>query len=626
MANVLTELIPASSLDIYPVYNFELTIKQLAQLGLNKNVAMAIHKLDKAGYSAYLKIINNNGLLLEMNNVLNIGDAKTVSEMLRLHHTIVTHNFDVLIENLFTMAHFKSRLKTLICFRLYNFYMDPQPISIFRAIYDCVLYEADKAKHDTSLIIETPANVHIAEEIESLNILKYKLILEYFNDFRHFNKESASESIIFNGLFINDNCMINQIKKRDLLLNRRIFFKIFPIGDIITTTGEMTKYDTIGLETEINIYEQLRKLVEFGVTPNILCSVYNGTIDGLEENFINNPKIDPVFREACIKDIITINTNNNVQDPNTIWKLTGIVMTIPGDSVLEDIIKICTNAERKQIMFQIIYTLYVFDQLQISHGDLHSGNIFIQNILPKNFSFDIYGRHYSFTTTKLVKIYDFDQSTICKNSNIRLDVNDSFTINSILNPNRAEGEFYNLVGAETNIYNKQLDLIILICYALGSSLSKVDYINLNFFNDIDVEFNNFIRYAMPGFYNGNVIGVNTIRDTYLYLLNNNESDRIEASRILNINIPKKSDPSFLGISDDILNMNWIQYSLAIRSNYGRIVKRFGEVPNNQLWIPDKIVIDKGYMLLSDYFSEYSIAEPFDVTQGTVYSIQTRLLA
>ena len=624
MADISTELLPASSFDIYPVDNFELTIEDLNQL-VNKNVSRAISKLDKLGYAAYIKIINDNGLVIGMKHALNTENEHVTNEMLRLYHTIITQNFDILIENLFTMKHFKSRLKTLICFRLANI-MEPPPLSIFRAIYDCVLYEVGQAKENTSLVIETPTNVHIAEEIESLNILKYELILEFFNNFRHFAKQSASESVVFSALFSNDKCTVNQIKKRDILLNRRIFFKIFPIGDIITRDGNIKKYDTVGLETETRIYAQLRKLVEFGVTPNILCSVFNGFIGGFENNFINNPKIDPVFRAACIKDIIAINKANDVQKPNTIWPLTGIVMTIPGDIVLAEIFEHCTNAERKQIMFQIIYTLYVFDVLQISHGDLHNGNIFVQNIPPKTFSFNILGHHYQFTTTKLVKIYDFDNATICKNSNIRLDVNDSFTINSILNPNRADGAYFNLAAAQTNIYNKQLDLIILLCFAVGSSLTPADYINLNFFNNIDPQFNNFVRTAMPGFYAVNAISNYTIRDTYMYYLSNSEPHRLEASRIFNINIPKNIDPRYLGISHEILNMNWIQYSLTIRTKYGRIVKDFAHTPNNQLWIPDEIVIDKSNMLLSDYFTDYLVAEPFDVTQGTVYSIQNRLLA
>ena len=624
MADISSKLLPASAVEIYPVDNFELSIEDLNQL-VNKNISRAINKLDKLGYASYLKIINDNGLVIDMKHVLNTEDEQVSSEMLSLYNTIITKNFDILIENLFTMKHFKLRLKTLICFRLANI-VEPEPLTIFRAIYDCVIYEVELAKQDTSLIIETPANVHIAEEIESLNILKYELILEFFNSFRHFAKQSASESIVFSALFSNDKCTIDQIKKRDILLNRRIFFKIFPIGELINIHGVKEVYNTNGLETETKIYEQLRKLVEFGVTPNVLCSVFNGFINGLEDNFINNPKIDPVFRAACIKDIIAINKQNNLKNPNTIWSQTGIVMTIPGDNVLADIFDSCTNAERKQIMFQILYTLYVFDVLQISHGDLHNGNIFVQNIQPKTFNFNILGHHYQFTTTKLVKIYDFDNATICKHSNIRLDVNDSFTINSILNPNRADGAFFNLAGAQTNIYNKQLDLIILICYAIGGSLAHNDYINLNFLNNFDPEFNNFVRTAMPGFYAVNPIANYTIRDTYIYYLSNSEPHRLEASRIFNTVIPNHIDPRYLGISNEILNMTWVQYSLAIKDKYGRIVKSFAQTPNNQLWIPDEIVIDKSNMLLSDYFTDYLVAEPFDITQGTVYSIQNRLLA
>lgn len=631
MNNISTELLPASSSDIYPD-NLVLSAEQEEQLiyqltnFVNKNVAKAIQKLDKLGYAAYLKIINDNGLVIAINNMLNTENEDIITEMLGLHHTIITENFDILIENLFKMEHFKNRLKSLILFRLLNIEA-PVPLNIYRAIYDCALYEVDKAKHNSSLIIETPANVHISQEIESLDILKYDLLLNYFYDFIHFAKDSASESIVFSAKFLSQMCTVNQLKKIDLLLNRRIFFKIFPIGELTTRFGANGKYNTSGLLIETSIYEELRKLVQFGVTPNILCSVYNGRINNFDTKFINNPIIDPAFRAACIKNIKAINTANNLQNPNTIWNQPGIVMTIPGDEILARVIVGCTNAERKEIMFQIIYTLYVFDELQISHGDLHNGNIFIQNIPPKTLHFNILGHHFRFTTTKLVKIYDFDHASICKNSNIRLDVNDSFTINSVLNPNRAEDGYFNLTSAETNIYNKQLDLIILICYALGNGLSQADYLNFNFFNNIDIEFNNFLRTAMPGFYNDNPLSNYTIRDTYLYYIRNSEPHRLEASRIFNIDIDAiHMGPRMFDIHNTILHMNWKQYSLYIREHYGRIVKSFNSIPNNQLWIPDEIVMDKSNMLLSAYFAEYIIAEPFNVTKGTVYSIQNRLLA
>jgi hypothetical protein len=132
---------------------------------------------------------------------------------------------------------------------------------------------------------------------------------------------------------------------------------------------------------------------------------------------------------------------------------------------------------------------------------------------------------------------------------------------------------------------------------------------------------------MPGFYNDNPLSNYTIRDTYLYYIRNSEPHRLEASRIFNIDIDAKHmGPRMFDIHNEILHMNWKQYSLYIREHHGRIIKSFNSIPNNQLWIPDEIIMDKSNMLLSAYFAEYIIAEPFNVTKNTVYSIHNRLLA
>jgi hypothetical protein len=623
MGDITTDLLLIPPDQMYARANTLLNVDQLVGFGLNKDLAKAIDSLDRNGYAAYVKIVNNNGLVILVNHTLNTEHDIIGFEVLRLHHTIITQNFDILIDNLFYDGGFGTRLKLFICHRLVNF-REPIPLSIYRGIYDCAMGVVLQNRHNKNFVVETPTNVHVAREIEGLNLTNYRLLIDFFTGFRYFNKNSVSESIVFSARFNPQIGQIDYIKARDILTARNIFFKIFPIGPLTLTTGAIGTYNTIGLETESSIYNQLFKLVEFGVTPNVLCSVWSGKIDRFDIDFIFNDRLPPDFRAACMPQITTINRANHAQHPEGVWGQTGIIMTLAGDNVLGDVIGTCTAAERKQIMFQLIYTLYVFDHLEISHGDLHTGNIFVQNILPKRFSFSILGRHFTFTTTKLVKIYDFDHATICKNTNIHLDIHSAFTISSVLNPLRAHGQDFNGIYAETNIYNKNLDLIILIAHGLSFGISNENYMDFILFDGRDEEFNRFLRFIMPGFYRHTPMGQRTIRDTYRELLGIVEN-RIEPSRIFNTNISGPMDINTLNISEHILNMTWSQYYMYIRNVYGRIVKNSDRVPNNQLWLPDNVVYSKGLMLLSPYFNEYLSREHIDVSRGTVYSIDGRML-
>ncbi len=260
----------------------------------------------------------------------------------------------------------------------------------------------------------------------------------------------------------------------------------------------------------------------------------------------------------------------------------------------------------------------------MSHGDLHSGNIFIQNVSPTTLNFQIRGRHFRMTTTKLVKIYDFDRSTICKNTNIKLNIRDSFTVNAILNPNRAEGEDINRLYGETNIFNKNIDFIILFAYGLMTGVDEHTLKDLYYFKGIDPDFNDFMRYCMPGFYEDNPASTETIRDTYIRLLEQRDS-RKEASRIFNYQIGRGYDFDDLGVSDEVLDMTWADYLVRINSRYGRAVKNFSAIHNNHLWIPDEIIISKADMLTSPYFGEYYTRDPINIKRGIVYSIDSRII-
>jgi len=75
------------------------------------------------------------------------------------------------------------------------------------------------------------------------------------------------------------------------------------------------------------------------------------------------------------------------------------------------------------ITFQILYTLSVFNNILLSHNDLHPGNFIIEN-KDINYSYKINDKIYILKCKYLVKIFDFDNSSIYNENmrrNIKLD-------------------------------------------------------------------------------------------------------------------------------------------------------------------------------------------------------------
>jgi hypothetical protein len=342
----MTELLPASPNNTYPEVEITLTVQQLINFGINKRLANAIITLPTKPYSSYLKIIHDEGLLVMINFVLNNGDRVTSLELLRLYQTIITTTFNRLIENMFNVVNFGKAIHDKIGWRLSNL-KEPIPYSILKSIYDTVIYALDNAEKNSNVVIESSKNVQIARDIEALNLSSYPLLVNYFSNFRHFKKTSVSESIVFSATFT-PQTNLNFLKMKNTLSQRQVFFKIFPVGMFVNNEGIHEEYDTIGLETETSIYEQLGKLVEFGVTPNILCSIWSGKIGRFDTDFVNNPKLSPEFRRACLNDVVNINKSNDVLNPNTVWSETGIVMTLPGDSTLSEVIKSFRQLKRNK--------------------------------------------------------------------------------------------------------------------------------------------------------------------------------------------------------------------------------------------------------------------------------------
>jgi hypothetical protein len=399
-------------------------------------------------------------------------------------------------------------------------------------------------------------------------------------------------------------------------------------------------YDTAGLEFELKAYEEVFKLAKYNITPNILCRVATGTFTKFDEDFFSSDKLSTEFRKILLKELVKINAMQDVAEleyevqrkelgvsyDTPLWKNTGVLITNPGGEVLREAIMEVGTLERKQIMFQLLYNLYVFEKLQISHGDLHSGNVFVVDVEPTNMCFRVEGVEYCFSTTKLVKIYDFDFGNISKDTKIKLNTKSTFKINRILNPNRHAGKYLNVNYGLSEYFNKQLDICVL--YFLGFRFnSSTRPSDLTFFGDVDTVLDSFIRDCCPGFDRDTPIANSSIRTTLLDSLTG-ETARKEASIVFNTKISGPGDLKKLQIGQEVLDMTWHTYlKEAIIPNGGRLLKQLiDRKDNNQLWIPDSVVIPKVQMLHHRYFEELRGAIPTNVRKAPLYTLDGKIMA
>jgi hypothetical protein len=481
------------------------------------------------------------------------------------------------------------------------------PDSIAIAIKTAVEASLDKRSTNSSIVYLTGENVRRTELIERLHISSYDSILGHFTDFKVLSKTSASNSLVFTAVLTE--------------IRIQLYCKVFPIGRIQLSNGKYYTHDTSGLEFEQYAYEQLYKLVEYHVTPNILCKGVISKLSGFD-HFVEDPDLGRESIEMK-RQVFAYNKNYKIEPRELMWTQTGIIMTQPGGQNIGDAIRMLTPEQRKHVMFQLFYTLYVFENIEFSHGDLHAGNIFIVDVPKTTLCYVVEGQVFRFTTTKMVKIYDFDHGTLCKDTSLKVNTTEHILIPKRLNPIRSDTSFLNTELAETNIFNKNLDIII-FCNALSYDFSNM-YYGFNMFGEKDRDFDRFFATCFPGFDSNNPISEKTVQETYEHLVTDPVAVE-EGTQIYGVRIDSAEEIMHYGVSAEVLDMTWMEYFQALQEDhYGRIVKNFDATLNNHLWIPDSVVIRKIEMLKGNYFRSLHSNIPIDIRREIVYTIDGRIL-
>ena len=489
-------------------------------------------------------------------------------------------------------------------------------ISYYQTIDNAIESALEPRKSNSTTVFMSPKNVDSSQFIEDVGISNYESIIRNFKKFQILPKTSSSDSIVLRAEFRPTGDSINSIREYSTLESLPLYFKIFP------TKINVSKIPNHGLEFEQFAYNQLFKLVQYNITPNILCKVADSIIPHFTRDFLNSATLSTI-KATIAEQIKTINGSNGYA-ADAPWVETGVIITQSGDKTVHAELKKLTNEERRQVMFQLMYTLYVFEKIEFSHGDFHINNIFIIHLLEEiELCYVIEEQIFRFRTKKLVKIYDFDQGTLCKDTSFRYNRTDSFQIEKRLNPNRDVGSAFNTEYAQTNIFNKNLDLLVFTnnLYYLFSNKMFTGFKMI----DSDPQFNLFFKECFPGFNSENPLSSQTIGDTYYFRLLN-QADMREANRIFGININNPAAWKNYRVSDRISNMTWMDYFKELKGegHFCRIVKDFDkEVANNHLWIPDNIVIPKLQMLTNGYFNSLRSDVQIDIRKEIVYTMDNR---
>jgi hypothetical protein len=573
-------------------------------------IAACIDLLEDRPREAIECLVTNNTLRKKVKQIANASSESLKKAFINLYRRVSSTQFIELLQQL-DIDGIALKQKILV---------DVGVIQMLKQIDEAVKNALKPREANTSVVYLSAENVQRSEVIEDARIDSYESILWNFEDFKIFNKDSASSSIIFTARFKEPDNMV-------VPLINPLYFKVFPTGTTRSYNEHNhddyvdVEHDTSGLEFEKYAYNELFKLTEYNVTPNILCKAATSNLVGLNDFIVSIPADRRVKFMTQIKEY---NEVNSIEPNNSIWEETSVIITQPGGAKLYEKIKLLTPVERKQVMFQLIYTLYVFEQIEFSHGDLHLGNIFIVDIPESEMIYIVNGVQFRFKTTKLIKIYDFDHGTICKTTSIKINTSNSFTIEEKLNSNRGEDGLFNIEFAETNIFNKNLDIVIAL-NALRSEFHLNSYKSFTMFSDLDENFDQFIRECFPGFDSANPLSGVKVHNTYSNLLTETPELRYESNRIFGIDIADATEIEHYGISGEIMEMTWLKYFKKVGKNYGRIIKDEEEAENNHLWIPDTIIIPKEDMLRNGYFASLHSTLPIDIRYQIVYTIDNRIL-
>lgn len=197
--------------------------------------------------------------------------------------------------------------------------------------------------------------------------------------FSNAEKDSASDSVIMAGVLAapNDAQMAARYAAAWMRMKCDVIAKVtFP------RTYDVAPRAQVGaMEAEVQLYDFLSKLVERKVTPNLVLGlgVFDCTFEQLKQSG------DQKSADALIAEARAIYAANEIEILRTDPVRMLLLERGRGFSLQRGIES--GQIDQRQLLslcFQILYTLDVLSRRNIRHGDLHSGNVFVDVLSDPN--------------------------------------------------------------------------------------------------------------------------------------------------------------------------------------------------------------------------------------------------
>ena len=267
-------------------------------------------------------------------------------------------------------------------------------------------------KRDSFMGTDVINNEFLNSEFLQLGNIDGPTFAKKFTGLTYYPKISASPTVVIYGN-INPISISNSIKRQNSsIISKRYYMKLFRTDSY---NEELLK--------ELNIYEILFNLTKYNITPHILNRICTGKILNILEFFDYVQGKDSIGKIMATKGRTFGSFTNNEA---------YMIMTEQGNKVVRDYIR-DKLLELDSVIFQILYTLYVFSKIRFYHYDLHSGNSFIYELdKPIDLYYKVMGKYYHLKTKYFIKIYDFDNSIITQKCELIIDSETKITFNKMV--------------------------------------------------------------------------------------------------------------------------------------------------------------------------------------------------
>lgn len=218
------------------------------------------------------------------------------------------------------------------------------------------------------------------------------------------------------------------------------------------------------LEYETAVYRYLTDtFITTNFSPNFIPILAFGScpVSKIKEN---------IFRVAKPNEVEILKSFFELADlfPNLDLNILVTGTTKQGIVHLENFIQahpVLPKYEIKSIIFQLVYTLYLLEQVRVVHNDLHFDNILIQTLTqPVTLTYVISpGLNVSFMTQYVIRFFDWDRSYVSalgENPILNLDWNIELNTLNEWVPNRDFYQIVCLLKHSPKAYRRAIDDIL----------------------------------------------------------------------------------------------------------------------------------------------------------------------